>query len=534
MTFSEAAVEVLKTVGKPLHYKRITVLAIEKNLLSHVGKSPEVTMSARLAALVTRDKGEAPIIRLAPGIFGLRDWGDAVPVDQAELDEEVAAPAPAVIETLPDGVSGIDDGAADEPEGDAASVQGPPETGETPAETEPTEIAASPTGAADDDDDDDEWTPGEEPFDEWQRPLPEPTDAPAGARSEEELDLSDEYVRETFKEGGPEGAAESGQAGEDRSGVRRGRRRRRRGRGRGNGEGGEARPPVEGEATVGREREPRDPPHEREPREREPRDAEGGRRSLSETIGELVRLLTGQERSAGVPVRQLVDMASKRRLVPSGVGNAVLWMQAILRADNARRLSSGRRPRFRPLTGGRWALWEWGIGGDAADLGLRVEEAADRQRDATRRKLHRKLAELPAPTFEQIVVLLLGKLGYGNVDIVGRVEGETHFVARERRGVADVVVAVVGRRDQRELTPERVAALRGVLHRFEASQGWILTTGPVSTAAREEAGAPVVAQVVVTDGLGLGRLCQEQGVGVCDVAVRTTYLDLDFFDSLKV
>src|SRR3990172_6387403 len=109
MTFSEAAVEVLKAAGKPLHYKRITVLAIEKNLLSHVGKSPEVTMSARLAALVTRDKGEAPIIRLAPGIFGLRDWGEAVPVYQAELDQEVVPAAPAVIETLPDGVSGAED-----------------------------------------------------------------------------------------------------------------------------------------------------------------------------------------------------------------------------------------------------------------------------------------------------------------------------------------------------------------------------------------------------------------------------------------
>ena len=50
MTFTDAAAEVLRLVGKPLHYKEITDIAIEKNLLSHVGKSPEVTMGARLAA----------------------------------------------------------------------------------------------------------------------------------------------------------------------------------------------------------------------------------------------------------------------------------------------------------------------------------------------------------------------------------------------------------------------------------------------------------------------------------------------------
>src|SRR5690606_19491161 len=48
MTFTDAAREVLKQSGRPLHYKEITELAIEKNLLSHVGKSPEVTMGARL------------------------------------------------------------------------------------------------------------------------------------------------------------------------------------------------------------------------------------------------------------------------------------------------------------------------------------------------------------------------------------------------------------------------------------------------------------------------------------------------------
>ena len=85
MTFTEAAVEVLRLVGKPLHYKKITEIAIERNLLSHVGKTPEVTMSSRLATMVKKDRGEAPIIKVKPGVFGLRDFAQDV-IAQAEGD----------------------------------------------------------------------------------------------------------------------------------------------------------------------------------------------------------------------------------------------------------------------------------------------------------------------------------------------------------------------------------------------------------------------------------------------------------------
>ena len=42
MTFTEAAEAVLRKVGKPLHFKKITQISIDENLLSHVGKTPEL------------------------------------------------------------------------------------------------------------------------------------------------------------------------------------------------------------------------------------------------------------------------------------------------------------------------------------------------------------------------------------------------------------------------------------------------------------------------------------------------------------
>ncbi|MFO0561400.1 MAG: HTH domain-containing protein [Polyangiales bacterium] len=87
MTFTEAAEVVLRQVGKPLHFKKITQLAIEQNLLSHVGKTPEITMSTRLTTMTKKDKGDAPIVRVKPGVFALRVWGEAAVAAAADIEE---------------------------------------------------------------------------------------------------------------------------------------------------------------------------------------------------------------------------------------------------------------------------------------------------------------------------------------------------------------------------------------------------------------------------------------------------------------
>jgi restriction endonuclease Mrr len=106
MTFTEAAAQVLRLVGKPLHYKEITDVAIEKNLLSHVGKSPEVTMGARLAALVKKTDRDNPLVRVKPGVFALRDWdNDTIAkglADRTPALERLAAAMAAAGEVLVD------------------------------------------------------------------------------------------------------------------------------------------------------------------------------------------------------------------------------------------------------------------------------------------------------------------------------------------------------------------------------------------------------------------------------------------------
>src|SRR5438128_3702287 len=86
MTFTEAAVEVLRRAGKPLHFKDIAELALRDNLLSHVGQDPEVTMGQRLAAMAKREE-DRKVVAVAPeGTFALLEW--SVPA------ETVVEPSP--------------------------------------------------------------------------------------------------------------------------------------------------------------------------------------------------------------------------------------------------------------------------------------------------------------------------------------------------------------------------------------------------------------------------------------------------------
>src|SRR5687768_5128400 len=158
MTFTEAAAQVLRLIGKPLHYKEITDVAIERNLLSHVGKSPEVTMGARLAALVKKGDKENPLVRVKPGVFALREW-DSATIEKGLADrtpalERLAAQEPADAEEL-------EAQDALEPE---AGAEGEAETPLLdPAERERAEMAAHATEFFESEEDDDEPIFGREP-----------------------------------------------------------------------------------------------------------------------------------------------------------------------------------------------------------------------------------------------------------------------------------------------------------------------------------------------------------------------------------
>src|SRR5512138_1048832 len=90
MTFTEAAIEVLRREGKPLHFGKIAEIAIRENLLDHVGKVPEETMAGQLAAHCRLPATDRALMPVQPGTFALVEWG--LEEDPAGLEGLVEPP----------------------------------------------------------------------------------------------------------------------------------------------------------------------------------------------------------------------------------------------------------------------------------------------------------------------------------------------------------------------------------------------------------------------------------------------------------
>ena len=553
MTFTEAAAQVLRLVGKPLHYKEITDVAIEKNLLSHVGKSPEVTMGARLAALVKKGDKENPLVRIKPGVFALREW------DPAMIEKGLADRTPALERLAAQGFSG-------EPEVDTADEA-------------PSEAASSPHASHVTFDDEE----GTSAPDEGER-----SRAELAAHATELFASEDDDDEPIF--GGAADAAPAEAAAVDANGSRR--RRRRRGRGRpGDERGGDDLPsytvsdapavlPAEltqeieargqGEARPERVR-PRE--QERTERDRGGDRDRGGERDRSadrerssnrdnrredrgpardvrlandgpmdDLVGKdladaVESLLLGFDRSRGpVAAATLSEAAQRRGRLAGDQAATQSLLLAAARTDNTRALSRGQRPRFR-IVANRIGLTEWQLDGELARLERDLLQTAERYREVLRRTFARSLQDLSHRGLGELLTLVLERIGFSELTQVRRpgLHGaELHLSGKARGPSGDVRTAVVIRRDGREVGRERVTELRGALHHYgPALAGLIMTTGQVLSGAREEAAAPGASPVSVIDGLGLAKLCEEHEIGLISTRLSLPHPDLDLLETLR-
>jgi hypothetical protein len=524
MTFTEAAAEVLRIAGKPLHYKEITELAIEKNLLSHVGKSPEVTMGARLAALLKKEDKSNPIVRVKPGVFALREWEGKGRRRGKGADEPAPAEDTADVE-----VNALDLEAAMEPPSSDEDEDEEVRTEVSGEDALRRDLAAAGAELFDDEEDDDQ-----------------PIFAPPGSAASGD------------EQGAAGGAA--GAAGAD-GGRRRRRRRRRRG-GRGEGPDDRASQPrvdviqpnaivsVEGDSSVDASRDPLAPAPRPMVRDRQQIMAGGAPTGIDLPAGEgedlsgreladaTVMILSGFDRTQGpVQVRSVVDALMRRGRLSGDQILANAQLTASLRADNIRRQASGQRPRFRFGQGPRVALTDWSLSADLVRLEQDAIAAIERYRETARRTMLRKLQELPGHALIELVLLGLERVGMTNIRSVRRAGapgGEAHFAAVHRTGTDEIRTALVVRKDGREIGRERVSDLRGALHHYgPATAGWLVTTGQVLSGAREEAFATAAPPVALFDGISLCRLLEDNDVGVIRTRLTTAMPDLELYETLR-
>jgi hypothetical protein len=559
MTFIEAAAEVLRQTGKPMHYKEITEAAIAKNLLSHVGKTPEVTMSHRLTSAIKKDDKDMPIVKVKPGVFALREWegkkgrrAAAATVSAEEGAEEDASQDVEAVEDAGVEVNALEIEAAlrgaqdreekeqqpaeesieedEDDEDEPAADRGPPVSGD---EALRGELAASGATLFDDEEDDDQ-------------PILAPLSQPTGAGAT------------------PQASAEGG---------RRRRRRRRRGRGGGQVEvvaeprfAGGGRPDASQPRMDGLPPQPAPPaqmegesalegreggvPARPVVRDRQQIMAGGQPTGIEIPLGEgdelagrdladaAALVLSAFDRTAGpVPSRSVAEALIRRGRLQGDPQMSTTQVSAAMRADNLRRAANAQRPRFRFANGARVALTDWSLGGELPRLEQEVVAALERYREASRRAMLRKLQELPGHVLVELVLLALERLGMTGLKPVrraGPAGGEAHFAAVHKTGGDSIPTAIVVRKDGREVGRERVTDLRGALHHYgPANAGWLITTGQCLSGAREEAAAPGAAPVALYDGIALSRLLEEIDVAVCKTRFAIAIPDLELLETLR-
>ncbi|GEJ57326.1 HTH domain-containing protein [Anaeromyxobacter diazotrophicus] len=99
MTFTEAAIEVLRREGKPLHFRKIAEIAVRENLLDHVGKIPEEVMGGQLTTHCKLPHADRKVLAVQAGTFALVEWG--LDEDPAGLDNMIEAPPEAELPYRP-------------------------------------------------------------------------------------------------------------------------------------------------------------------------------------------------------------------------------------------------------------------------------------------------------------------------------------------------------------------------------------------------------------------------------------------------
>jgi hypothetical protein len=173
--------------------------------------------------------------------------------------------------------------------------------------------------------------------------------------------------------------------------------------------------------------------------------------------------------------------------------------------------------------------------------------AVERYRDAARRAFAHKCGELPGYAFVELCVLLMERLGVAEIRPVkfpGSSGAEAQFsgvlhvpggVLPGRVGTGEGLrLAIVVRKDGRDVGRERVTELRGSVHHYDgARMGWIFSSGQILSGAREEAVVEGSLPVSLLDGVTIARLCEEHDVAVIRATFPVAVPDVDLFEALR-
>lgn len=599
MTFLDAAIAILQREGRPLHYKQLTEIAVQENLLTVIGRTPEATMQQRLNDALKKADPASLLVRDKPGVYGLRYYpaktGDAAKPETkaAEQTAAVQAPEQAAVQAPesvePSAAPATDSAAHVEASADAGAernegrrrrggrgrrkggeveagvAQGasdreatlPVTAARAEAPAAPTATEARPAGegvvperrsfaeaaavvqAAHRRLDAERARNGAQPA-EAQEPTPAPIAAPfvpaaakvvgegpvAGGPAVATLEDEDEELEHTT---GPVMAPAFGTEelvrGEEnrrlyeepRERNRYRDRRDRHDRDRRDHERQAQRPPESAEA--------------RGPAPARPAEVSAAEPVSSSPIQAVVDILRNTD-GRPMHLRQIVEMALKRKLLRGDVHELVRLLRGVILIDGREREAAGLRPRVKNAGGTNYVIADRRLEPELAQQERELGERADRLTEATRKTLLRRIGRLPAPGFETLMRLLLARLGLVQAEAIKRGEGVCYFSAerpqsqgRRRR----VLVAMWP--GEAELGRRAVGELRTGIEARGFDEGLLLSAGRAGADALAELTAAGGA-ITMCDGDELGALCVRHGVGATRRSLPMVTLDLDLLGEL--
>lgn len=509
MTFYEAAVEVLRDAGRALNYKKITEIAIKRDLLSHVGKRPEETMGHRLLQEIKKSADSTLIRAVRPGVYTLREG-----VDPNEAKETINLhPAPEEAETTAD-ADAADVAGAEADAGEAGPADDAQDDGQKADDSSSDESATA--------SDDDESGSGRSRRSRRSRRGRGRRRGQEGDANEADAASNDNDTSSDDTDGDTQAASDDSTS-DDPNRRNNERRRRRRGR-----RGGRGRRREEDDASSGAESSaagdasnparPAQRPiplvHVPSSRERDP-------------VGDIARAaseILGRRDDRSLSIGRLARDLSK-----SGVGSLGLLGGSIIRTEleraNADLAAGGRPPMFEEIKPNHWSVAQ-ASGTDLAASYTALDEWQATHRKVLGEALMARVATLDDAILGSVITLLLDRMGYRDLTRLDTAGNEIATIsASAPRGLTRARVAVRVFNASHTVTGDDVKALRDALEGHGATEGAIVAIGAPANDASTEAERIGAAQVALVGPAELADLLLEQRVGVRTIAVEVGTLD---------
>ncbi len=166
-----------------------------------------------------------------------------------------------------------------------------------------------------------------------------------------------------------------------------------------------------------------------------------------------------------------------------------------------------------------------------------IEQAVSTNRAAVEGEVLQSALALSPTGFEDLVIRLLERMGYGKAGSVERTSasgdaGVDGIISQDPLGLDRIYVQAKRYAEGRTIDRPRIHEFAGALLGKQGDRGVFITTSRFSTGARQEA-ERINARIELIDGPRLAELLVAYGVGVQVEQTVTLYrLDEDFFDTL--